>query len=72
MRVISPATERPVMVADPARSFGQPIFIRGAARVEDVLDRWRSGEALSSVADDFGVPVEDVEAALRVVLPAAA
>jgi uncharacterized protein (DUF433 family) len=72
LRVISPATERPVMVADPARSFGQPIFIHGAARVEDVLDRWRSGEALSSVADDFGVPVEDVEAALRVALPAAA
>lgn len=69
--LVSPATTRPVVVADPERSFGQPIFIRGAVRVEDVLDRWRAGERLAEVADDFGVPAEDVEDILRVALPAA-
>ncbi len=71
-RVVSPTTARPLVVADPERSFGQPIFIHGAVRVEDVLDRWRAGEPLVEVAADFGVPHEDVEDILRVTLPAAA
>lgn len=72
IRLVSPATQRPVIVVDPARSFGQPIFIHGAARIEDVIDRWRAGDALTEVAEDFGVPLEDVEDVLRVSLPAAA
>lgn len=71
-RLVSPATARPVVIADPGRSFGQPIFIHGGVRVEDVLDRWHAGEPLVGVAEDFGVPPEDVEDILRVTLPAAA
>jgi uncharacterized protein (DUF433 family) len=72
IRLISPATERPVVEADPARSFGPPIFINGGVRVEDVLDRWRAGDPLAEVAEDFRVPLEDVEDILRVAVPAAA
>jgi uncharacterized protein (DUF433 family) len=68
-RLTSPATDRPLLVADPDRSFGQPIFIHGAVRVEDVLDRWRAGEPLVEVAEDFGVPTEDIEDILRVSIP---
>jgi uncharacterized protein (DUF433 family) len=71
-KLVSPATSRPVVAVDPERGFGQPIFIRGGVRVEDVLDRWRAGESLAEVAEDFGVPAEDVEDILRVALPAAA
>jgi uncharacterized protein (DUF433 family) len=71
-RLTSPATAQPLVLVDPERSFGQPIFIHGGVRVEDVLDRWRAGEALSEVAQDFGVPPEDVEDILRVALPTAA
>jgi len=71
-RLISPATRGKVIVVDPARSFGQPIFLKGASRVEDVVDRWRAGERLADVAADFGVPVEDVEDYLRGAVPAAA
>jgi uncharacterized protein (DUF433 family) len=71
-KLVSPATQRPIVVADPGRSFGQTIFIRGAGRVEDVLDRWRAGDPLTDVATDFGVPMQDVEDLLRVALPAAA
>ena len=71
-KLVSPATPRPIVVIDPARSFGQPIFIHGAGRVEDVIDRWRAGDPLVDVAEDFGVPTEDVEDILRVALPAAA
>lgn len=70
--LVSPATSRAIVIADPARSFGQPIFIHGASRVEDVIDRWRAGDPLAEVAEDFGVPAEDVEEVLRVALPAAA
>jgi uncharacterized protein (DUF433 family) len=71
-RLISPATREKVIVVDPSRSFGQPIFLKGAARVEDVLDRWRAGERLTDVAQDFGVPAEDIEDYLRGAVPAAA
>jgi uncharacterized protein (DUF433 family) len=70
--LVSPATDQRVVTVDPVRAFGQPIFIHGGARVEDVLDRFRAGERLSAVAEDFGVPVEDVEDYLRIALPAAA
>jgi uncharacterized protein (DUF433 family) len=72
VRVIPPMTRRRVVEVDPTRSFGQPIFVRGGVRVEDVLDRWKAGETLIAVADDFGVPVEDVEDVLRASVPAAA
>lgn len=54
------------VVADPTRSFGQPVFVHGAARVSDVLDRFQAGESLPDLSDDFGVPIDDLEDALRV------
>lgn len=59
-RVISPTTERPIVIADPAPFFGQPIFIHGAVRVEDVVSRWRAGDPIEEVAEDFRIPLEDV------------
>ena len=70
--LVSPATREQTVVVDPRRSFGQPMFVHGGARVEDVLDRWKAGEPISAVAADFGVPPEDVEDYLRVALPLAA
>lgn len=60
------------VIVDPERAFGQPIFEKGAVRVEDVLDRFEAGDALGDVAYDFGVPVEDVEEVVRVALKTAA
>ena len=61
-----PGYARRQVVADPTRSFGQPVFVHGAARVSDVLDRFQAGESLPDLAEDFGVPREDLEDALRV------
>lgn len=72
VRVTSPATPRPVVEADPARAFGQPIFKRGAAPVESIESRIKAGEAIDHVAADFGVPADDVAEYLRVPLPVAA
>ena len=61
-----PAYARADVVADPTRSFGAPIFQRGGVRVEDVLERFWSGDTLGEVAAEFGVPVDHVEDVVRV------
>ena len=71
-RLILPGTKRRVLEVDPTRAFGQPVFVRGGARVEDVLDRFRAGEALDAVARDFGVDPADLEDVLRATIPKAA
>ncbi len=61
-----PAYGNREVVVDPTRSFGQPIFVSGGARVADVLDRFYAGESLHDVAAEFGVSVADLEGAVRV------
>lgn len=63
-RLALPITEEPILIADPQRAFGQPIFVHGGARLVDVRGRIRAGEPVESVADDYGVPLDDVLAAL--------
>lgn len=54
------------VVADPRRGFGQPIFVHGGARVEDVLGAFQAGVSLRAVASEYGVPESELEDALRV------
>jgi len=60
-----PQYEKADVVADPARSFGRPIFSRGGARVEDALQLFWAGEDLRTVAAEFGVPEAELEDAVR-------
>lgn len=54
------------VIADPSRSFGQPIFARGGARLSDALGRFWAGEDLRGVSEEFGVPLDQLEDAVRV------
>ncbi len=54
------------VVADPSRAFGAPIFERGGVRVDDVLERFWSGDPLDELSAEFGVPVDQLEDVLRV------
>lgn len=54
------------VVVDPKRAFGAPIFERGGARVDDVLERFWADESIDELADEFGVPVDQLEDVLRV------
>lgn len=72
VRLVSPTTPADIVAVDPTRAFGQPIFIRGGVRLEDVLDRIRGNDRPSEVAADMGVPVEDIEAVLSAELRRAA
>jgi uncharacterized protein (DUF433 family) len=66
-----PGYGRADVVADAKRAFGQPIFSHGAARVNDVLDRFWAGDAIESLSEEFGVSDADIEDVLRAFRPAA-
>ena len=54
------------VVVDPHRSYGAPIFAHGAVRIDDVLSRFKAGEAIDALSEDFGVPQEEILDVLRV------
>jgi uncharacterized protein (DUF433 family) len=67
-----PAYEVAEIVVDPTRGFGQPIFARGGARLEDALGLFRAGEPLDVVADEYGIPGDHLEDAVRIATRTAA
>ncbi len=67
-----PAYDVAEVTVDPARGFGQPIFARGGARLEDALALFRAGEPLDVVADEYGIPREQLEDVVRVATRSAA
>jgi uncharacterized protein (DUF433 family) len=60
-----PAYERATVLADPTRSFGQPIFGSGGARLSDVLDRFWAGDDIRTLTQEFGLPADEIEDVLR-------
>ena len=60
-----PAYADAQVVVDPHRAFGSPIFERGGARVDDVLERFWAGDSIDELADEFGVPADQLEDVLR-------
>jgi uncharacterized protein (DUF433 family) len=67
-----PAYEHADVIVDPRRAFGMPLVVHGGARVEDLVDRFKAGDSLADIADDFGVPEAEVEDVVRVATRAAA
>jgi uncharacterized protein (DUF433 family) len=65
-RVRLPGYQEADVVADPDRSFGQPIFSHGGAKVTDVLERFWAGEDLDTLVAEFGVPRSELEDVVRV------
>ena len=61
-----PLYEKASVIVDPSRSFGAPIFERGAVRIDDVLHRFWAGESMQDLADDFRIPLKDLEDVVRV------
>jgi len=67
-----PAYETADVIVDPDRGFGQPIFARGGARLEDALALFDAGEPLDTVVREYGIPAEQLEDALRIAVRPAA
>lgn len=53
------------LVVDVSRGFGQPVFEDGGARLSDVVSLFTAGESLDVVSEEFGLPRQRIEAALR-------
>jgi uncharacterized protein (DUF433 family) len=67
---IRPVSRTPLVVIDPARSFGQP-SVRGV-RTEVLAEDYRAGETMESLADLYDLTLEQVDQAIRFELIAAA
>lgn len=67
-----PAYGRAEVVVDPKIAFGLPLVVHGGARTEDLVDRFLAGDSVASIADDFGVPADEVEDVIRVATRTAA
>lgn len=57
---------------DPRVQFGRPCLAGTGIPTAEIADRWRAGESIDSLAEDFSRPREQVEEAIRYELPLAA
>ncbi len=53
------------VIIDPHFAFGQPVLERQKIRVEDILDAFWAGEGYLTIAKEFGVKADEVEAVIR-------
>jgi uncharacterized protein (DUF433 family) len=62
--VIVPVTEHEILRIRPEVASGDPLFMSGGAPLSAVMSRYRAGESAESLADDYGVPVDDIREAV--------
>lgn len=60
-----PVTRERLLLVDPYRNFGRPIFDSNATPLDPVLDRVEAGEPVRSVAEDYGLDEDEVRLAAR-------
>jgi uncharacterized protein (DUF433 family) len=53
------------VVVDPARSFGRPVLAGIYVRTQVIEERFRAGDTIAEMAEDYGVPAATIEEALR-------
>jgi uncharacterized protein (DUF433 family) len=70
--LILPITTDPILHVQPTVASGDPLFVHGGAPLTAVLSRAKAGEPAGSLAEDYGVPLADIEEALQAVAPQAA
>ena len=60
------AVEEPfAVVVDPAVSFGRPVLEGTGIPTEILAQRYKAGDSLEALADDYGRPKEEIEEAIR-------
>jgi uncharacterized protein (DUF433 family) len=50
---------------DPARCFGKPVLAGTAVQTGVLADRFFAGDSIERLAEDYGIPAEKVQAAIR-------
>ncbi len=64
-QIYLPVTRERLLLVDPQRNFGRPMFGSNATPVGPVLDRVDAGEAIASVARDYALDVDEIRLAAR-------
>jgi uncharacterized protein (DUF433 family) len=60
------SSEQPrAIVIDPRLSFGRPVLSTAAIPTDIIVDRFRAGDSLTEMAQDYGVDETEIEEALR-------
>lgn len=57
--------QQPVIEIDPSVAFGRPVLSHTGIRTSIILDRWKAGESMASIADDYDQPVALIEEVIR-------
>jgi uncharacterized protein (DUF433 family) len=65
--IVVPVTEREILRIRPEVASGDALFMHGGAPLAAVVSRYRAGERVESLADDYEVPVDDIREALRAI-----
>jgi uncharacterized protein (DUF433 family) len=65
MRLALKAYQGADVIIDPRFAFGQPVLKREKVRVEDILDSFWAGESYLTIAGEYGVSPDAVEAVIR-------
>jgi uncharacterized protein (DUF433 family) len=60
------------VIIDPRFAFGQPVLERSKIRVSDVIGAFRAGETPRTIADEYGIEEDDIQAVIRAALRKAA
>lgn len=67
--LILPVTQRPLLRVVPTIESGDPIFVHGGAPLSAVRTRFLAGEPIKSIAQDYGVPSDEIEEAIDAIWP---
>jgi len=59
------ANEPRVIVIDPRRSFGRPVLVGTGIPTAIVAERYKAGETVDQLADDYGRARLEIEEAIR-------
>jgi hypothetical protein len=63
-----PGFKKAELVADVRRSFGQPVFRRGGARLEDAIALFKAERDICVVSEEYGIPRAELEDVLAVLV----
>ncbi len=62
----SPGTEQPrVVVIDPRYGFGRPVIAGTNIRTDVIASRYWAGESHAALAEDYSLPIDQIEDAIR-------
>lgn len=64
-RSTASGTQPKTIVIDPCLAFGRPVLSGSGVPTEVIVDRFRAGDSMDEMAEDYGVDEKEIEEALR-------